>query len=179
MLELLRQVLVRVLLPKLFGSEAALASKVLIIDVPFVCKLCSNPWIVFNFGDQHKHSECKDVCILSLVLNLLVKNFWSHIHLGADKGAHKPASFTAMKLFSEAKIDDFNFAVLSDHDVIKLNISVREFRLVNLVDSIRYLLEDKSVEAIVLITHLVCELKHLCRPEEFHNNKDADDLLSI
>jgi len=97
-------------------------------------------WVT-RVQDEENDSEGEEIDDLTLIW-LSGKNFRSHVTWGTNNRSVSTRAITALKWASEAEIDNFNVIHLIKEDVLRLKISMRESFGVDVVNTLKHLLEE-------------------------------------
>ena len=118
--------------------------------------ICSFPRICNHFCHKQSDSKRKNVCILSLIRDSLVKNFWSHIHWSSKPCIRVAILLSSWKWKSISQINYLNPKILlCDHQILWLYVAMCYSRLMKLMDSFPNLMEHVPQKWVRLILTLI------------------------
>jgi hypothetical protein len=97
---------------------------------------------VLSHHNEKNNSERKHVDTFA-VISLFFVDFWSHVEGGSQVGPLHPASVVSFKWRSESEIGNFDVVVGTEENVLRLEISVSDSSLVNVVNTFNHLTEKE------------------------------------
>ena len=119
-------------------------------------------------SDHECDTECEEVDVLTLVWFKFF-NLRRHVHWSTVIGPVEAVLHSSSEGDSVPEIDQFDFEVLSENDILRLNISVCNSCGVQLVQSLTDFDEDVSDEDFILPLTPVQELDELDTLAILHN----------
>ena len=122
--------------------------------------------------DEQHDTEGEDVSVCSLVC-LASHELGSHIHFSAEPSPVEAVLTVSCQCDPVAEIDQLDLERRREHDILGLDVPMRDARRVQPVQCLRYLQEDGSNVLLVLPLRLVEEVDQLYALNDFHD-KEAD-----
>ena len=122
-----------------------------------------------SIHDKENNPQCEKIHIVGLVWSLL-EDFWSHVAWGSNSTGVASASISASNVASESKVNDLDFILLTEHDVLWLQISVGHTIFVEIVKSSEHLLEVVTRESLVESTTVGNVVKEFSSSDWLHGN---------